>query len=72
MEGFFPAEIRYFELWRMPELLNFSFPEGSYFLNCDNTKLKIFSKNFFSVSERHRWAVVGLYQELVLLFVGSS
>jgi len=31
----------------MPELLNFSFPAGWYFLNCDNTELKRSSKSTF-------------------------
>jgi len=44
----------------MPKILNFNrFPDGLYFLNFDNTELKRSSKIFFSVSERHRWAVVG-------------
>ena len=30
----------------MPKLLHFRFPEGRYFLNCDNTELKR-SSNFF-------------------------
>ena len=43
----------------MPKLLNFKFPVGRYFFNCDNTELKISYKIFFPVSKRHRWAVVG-------------
>jgi len=43
----------------MPKLLNFRFPERWYFFNFDNAELKRSSKTFFSVSERHRWAVVG-------------
>jgi len=52
----------------MPKLLNFRFPtyidfqRGMiYSLNCDNTELKISSKINLSVSERHRWAVVGYF-----------
>jgi len=55
----FPTEVGNFKLLKMPKLLNFRFPEGRYFLNCDNAELKISSKINFSVSERHRWAVVG-------------
>jgi len=44
---------------KMPKSLNFKFSEGWYFLNCDNTELKRSSTIFFSVSDRHRWAVVG-------------
>jgi len=57
----------------MPELLNFRFQRDDILqillpcqwkywhrvLNCKNTELKRSSKIFFSVSERHRWAVVG-------------
>jgi len=43
----------------MPKELNFRFPEGEYFLNCDHTELKRPSKINISVAERHRWAVVG-------------
>ena len=46
-------------LWEMPKLLSCRFPETGYFLNCDNTELKRFSKICLSVSERHRLAVVG-------------
>ena len=42
----------------MPKLLDFRFAGGDMFLNCDNTELKRSFKIFFSVSERHRWAVV--------------
>ena len=31
----------------MPKLLNFKFPEGFYFFNCDNTEPKRSSKIFF-------------------------
>jgi len=55
----FPNKLRNFKLWKMPKLLNFRFPEGLYFLICDNTELKKSSKIIFSVSKRHRWAVVG-------------
>ena len=55
----FPTKVRNFKLWKMAKLLNFRFPEGRYFLNCDDTELKRSSKINFSVSERHRWAVVG-------------
>jgi len=41
---------------KMLTLLNFRFTEGWYFfLNCENTEVKISSKIFLSVSERHRW-----------------
>jgi len=43
----------------MPKLLHFWFPGGDILLNSDNTELKISSKIFFSVPERHRYAVVG-------------
>jgi len=48
----------------IPKLLNFRFPEELCFLNCDNAKLKISLKIFFSVSERHRWAVVGFHKNV--------
>jgi len=35
------------------------FQRGDIFLNCDKTELNRSSKIDFSVSERHRWAVVG-------------
>jgi len=41
----------------VPKLINFRFPEGWYFLNDDNTEPKRSSNIFFSVYERHRWAV---------------
>jgi len=44
--------------WKMPKLLNFTFPEGDIFLNFDNTELKRSAKIIFSISERHRRAVV--------------
>ena len=47
MEGFFSTKIRNFKFWKMPELLNFTIPEGWYFLNCDNTELKRSPKIFF-------------------------
>jgi len=56
---FFPTETRNFERWKMPKLLNFRFSEWWYFLNSDNTELKRSSKIHVSVSERHRWAVMG-------------
>jgi len=56
LKGFFPVKIRNFKLLKMPKLLNLRFPEGWYFLNCDNTERKRSSKTFLSVSERHRWA----------------
>jgi len=43
----------------MPKYLNFGFPEGLYFFNCNNTELKKSSKINFYVAERHRWAVAG-------------
>jgi len=55
----FSIKIRNFKLRKMLKLLSFRFPEGWYFLNCYNSELKRFSKINFSVSERHRWAVVG-------------
>jgi len=47
----------------MPKLLNFRFPEGRYSFNFDKTELKRSSNIRFSVSERHRWAEVGLVLE---------
>ena len=46
MEGVF-IKVRNFEVRKMPKLLNFTFPDGRYFLNFDTTKLKRFSKTFF-------------------------
>jgi len=43
----FFIKIRNFKLWKMPKQLNLRFPEGGYFLNCDNTELKRSSKIFF-------------------------
>ena len=54
-----PIKLRNFNIWKMPKVLNFRFPEGWYFLNGDNTQLKRSSKTIFSVSERYLWAVVG-------------
>ena len=55
----FSLEIRNFKLWKIAKLLDFRFPEGWYFLKRDNTELKRSYKILFSVSERHRWAVMG-------------
>ena len=55
----FPIKLRNYKLWKMPKLSNFMFPEGWYFLKCDYTERKRSSEMKFSVSERHRWAVVG-------------
>jgi len=46
----------------MPKLLNFTFLEGRYFLDCHNAELKDPPNIFFSSSELHRWAVVGSLQ----------
>ena len=51
MRGIFFIKIRNFKLWETPKLLNFRFPEGWYFFNCDNTEMKKSSK-IFSVAER--------------------
>ena len=40
----FPINVRKVKLWKMTKLLNFRFPYGWYFLNCDNTELKRSSK----------------------------
>jgi len=56
--GIFSFTVRNFKLWKMPQLLNFGFPEGWYFFKCDNTKLKTSSKINVSGSQRHHWAVV--------------
>jgi len=53
----------------MPKFINFRFPEGWYFLHCDSTELKRFSKIIFSVSERHRWAVLGWLRSLPKSFI---
>jgi len=55
----FSFSMRNFKLWKMPKLLNSRFLKGRYFLNCDDTELKRFSKINVSVCERHRWAVGG-------------
>jgi len=55
----FPIKMRNFKFWKMPKLLNFSFPKWWYFLKCGNTELKTSSKIIFYVFEKHRWAVVG-------------
>ena len=60
----FPIKLRNFKLREMPKLLNFRFPEGRYFLNCDNTELKRSSGIIFSFAERHRWEVVGYLSAL--------
>jgi len=59
IEKMFSIKIRNFKLWKMPKLFNFRFPEGRYFLNCDNTELKRSSKMNFSIAERHRWVEAG-------------
>ena len=56
----FSTKIRSFKFWKMPKLLNLRFPEGWYFLNCENTEMKRSSTINVSVYERHRWAVGGL------------
>jgi len=43
----FPIKLRNLKLWKMPKLLIFRFPQGWYFLNFNNTKLKRPSKIFF-------------------------
>jgi len=48
---------------KMSKLLNFMILEGWNYLNCDNTELKRSSKINVSVSERHRWAVLGKYSK---------
>jgi len=56
----------------MLQLLIFTFPEGCYFFNCDNTELKRSSKIIFSVSERHRWAVVGYDNTSLVVQIKTS
>jgi len=53
----FSIKIPNFKLWEMPKILNLRFPEGCYFFDFDNTE-QTGPLNFFSVSERQRWAVV--------------
>jgi len=55
----FFTKIRNFKPFKMPKSKNLRFLEGWYFFNWDNTELKRSSKIFFSVAERHRWAVKG-------------
>jgi len=55
----FSTKARNLKLWKMAKLLNYGFQEGWYFLNYNSNELKRSSKIFFSVSERHRWALVG-------------
>ena len=62
IRGIFPIKLRNFKLWKMTKLLNFRFPEGWYFSNFGNTEQKRSSKIFFSVSERHRWAIESLFR----------
>jgi len=62
IERIFSIEVRNSKLWKMPKQLNFRFP-GFFliiflFFYFYNTELKRSLTNF-SVSERHRWAVVG-------------
>ena len=47
----FSIKIRNLKPWKIPEQLNFRFPEGWCFLNSDKTELKRFSKKN-SVPER--------------------
>ena len=55
----------------MLKLLKFRSPEKRYYLNCGNTKLKRSCKINFSLSERHRWEVVGKTNHTtILLFWG--
>ena len=56
-EEFYKTTIRNFQLWKTPKLLPSRFPEGKYFLNCDNAELKKSPEVNFPVSERHCWAV---------------
>ena len=46
IEKIFSTKVRNFKLWEMAKLLNFRFPEGRYFFNCDNIVLRRFSKIF--------------------------
>jgi len=39
--------------------MNFQVSRGVIFVDFENTELKRSSKTFFSVSEPHRWAVMG-------------
>jgi len=39
--------MRKFKLWKMSKLLNWRFPEGRYFFNCNKTEMKKSSKIFF-------------------------
>jgi len=55
----FPTKTRNYKLWKMPKLLNFRFPVGRYFFHCKKNWMKKSSKIFYSVSERHRRALVG-------------
>jgi len=57
MKDFFSIKIRNSKLWKMPNLLNFRFPEVFFFVTILNWKDPL--KYFFSVAERHRWAVGG-------------
>jgi len=58
--SFFPLKYEILSVQKFPKLLNFMFPNGLYIvLIVTNTELKRSSEVIFSVSERHRWAVVG-------------
>ena len=64
----FFIKMRNYKLRKVPKLLNFSFPEGWYFLNCYNTELKRSSKIIFPVAERHRLAMLG--ERYIFFLVG--
>jgi len=54
-------EILKFQVLRGLKTTNFKFERGDIFFcfNCDSTELNRTSKIKCSVTERHRWAVVG-------------
>jgi len=62
LEEFYPLKYAIPSFGKWLYIIKFQVSRGWHFLNCDNTELKRSSKIKFSVSERHRWAVVGLEQ----------
>ena len=59
LEGFFPLNYAFLSFGKCPNYEISGFQRGDILLNFKSTELKTSSKISFSVSELHRWAVVG-------------
>jgi len=59
-KDFFFIKISNFKHWKMSKLLNLGFPEGLNFSIVTILNKKDPLKQFYLVSERHRWVVMGV------------